>query len=75
MRPLGNVTCISTSPTDGLNLSQTPFCHCELPDFLEDNKLLDELQTELVDLDFTQKNNDLYKFLQVVLFILIIEPF
>ena len=36
-----------------------------MPDFLEDSHRLDELQTELLDLEFAQKNNDLYKFIQV----------
>ena len=50
----------------GLKLSQSPFCHCEIPDFVEDTTLLQSLQKELNDLEFAPKNNDLYKFLQVL---------
>ena len=43
-----------------------PFCHCEMPDFIEDTESLDSLLEELKDLEFVQKSNDLYKFLQVL---------
>ena len=51
----------------GLSLSQAPYCHCEMPDFIKDTDHLEALQEELKDLEFVQKNNDLYKFLQVLL--------
>ena len=42
----------------------SPFCCCQLHHFLQDPAFLTPLQDELLELDFTEKNNDLYKFRQ-----------
>ncbi|WAR24149.1 OGFD1-like protein [Mya arenaria] len=48
----------------GLQLSQEPFCHCMVPGFLSEEKDIEQLKDELMDLEFVPKNNDLYKFIQ-----------
>ncbi|XP_033730695.1 prolyl 3-hydroxylase OGFOD1-like [Pecten maximus] len=48
----------------GLQLCHEPFTHGVLPTFIEDEEFLESLQEELLDLTFTEKNNDLYKFYQ-----------
>jgi len=41
-----------------------PFRCCQLNDFVSDAGFLDALKDELLELDFIEKNNDLYKFQQ-----------
>ncbi|XP_052257592.1 prolyl 3-hydroxylase OGFOD1-like [Dreissena polymorpha] len=49
-----------------VELYQKPFRHCVIPDLIKDEELLETLQEELFALEFTPKNNDLYKFLQTI---------
>ncbi|KAM9607568.1 prolyl 3-hydroxylase OGFOD1 [Trichechus inunguis] len=41
-----------------------PFLHCVIPDFIQSQDFLEGLQKELLNLDFHEKYNDLYKFQQ-----------
>lgn len=41
-----------------------PFSCCQLNSFFEDDTYLRQLKEELLDLNFNEKNNDLYKFQQ-----------
>ncbi|XP_060041503.1 prolyl 3-hydroxylase OGFOD1 isoform X2 [Erinaceus europaeus] len=41
-----------------------PFPHCVIPNFIQSQNFLEELQKELLNLDFHAKCNDLYKFQQ-----------
>lgn len=41
-----------------------PFNCCQLKDFFEDDSFLRQLKEELLELNFSEKNNDLYKFHQ-----------
>jgi hypothetical protein len=49
----------------GVSFNSTPFRHCILSNFLQDEEAVDSLQDELLELNFAEKNNDLYKFHQV----------
>lgn len=42
-----------------------PFTCCVLPNFVKDEGFLKGLKEELLELDFNNKSNDLYKFQQV----------
>ncbi|XP_066569624.1 prolyl 3-hydroxylase OGFOD1 [Amia ocellicauda] len=48
----------------GVELDTHPFPHCVLNNFLQSQTFLQELQRELLELNFHQKSNDLYKFQQ-----------
>ncbi|XP_071952264.1 prolyl 3-hydroxylase OGFOD1-like [Antedon mediterranea] len=41
-----------------------PFTCCVLPNFIENDEFTEDLQDELLNLDFVEKSNDLYKFHQ-----------
>jgi len=41
-----------------------PYSCCQLKNFFENDTFLRQLKHELLDLNFTEKNNDLYKFHQ-----------
>uniref|UniRef100_A0A5F9CY26 2-oxoglutarate and iron dependent oxygenase domain containing 1 n=1 Tax=Oryctolagus cuniculus TaxID=9986 RepID=A0A5F9CY26_RABIT len=41
-----------------------PFLHCVIPNFIQSQDFLERLQKELLNLDFHEKYNDLYKFQQ-----------
>uniref|UniRef100_G3TIM7 Prolyl 3-hydroxylase OGFOD1 n=1 Tax=Loxodonta africana TaxID=9785 RepID=G3TIM7_LOXAF len=41
-----------------------PFLHCVIPNFIQSQDFLEGLQKELLNLDFHEKYNDLYKFQQ-----------
>lgn len=41
-----------------------PFLHCVIPNFIQSQNFLEGLQKELLNLDFHEKYNDLYKFQQ-----------
>ncbi|XP_041359962.1 prolyl 3-hydroxylase OGFOD1-like [Gigantopelta aegis] len=45
-------------------LSQEPFCHITIPQFIQDVHFLKQLEGELSSLSYVEKNNDLYKFHQ-----------
>ncbi|XP_054856659.1 prolyl 3-hydroxylase OGFOD1 [Eublepharis macularius] len=45
-------------------LDPVPFCHCVIPNFIQNENFLEGLQKELLSLDFHEKCNDLYKFKQ-----------
>ncbi|XP_060109644.1 prolyl 3-hydroxylase OGFOD1 [Heteronotia binoei] len=45
-------------------LDPVPFCHCVIPNFIQNESFLEGLQKELLSLDFHEKCNDLYKFKQ-----------
>lgn len=49
----------------GLFVYNKPFMCCCLPNFVENESSLADLKDELLDLEFFEKNNDLYKFHQV----------
>ncbi|XP_072925710.1 prolyl 3-hydroxylase OGFOD1 isoform X5 [Hemitrygon akajei] len=48
----------------GLLVSAQPFTHCVVPDFIQSQSFLTGLQNELLQLNFHEKSNDLYKFKQ-----------
>ncbi|XP_078527691.1 prolyl 3-hydroxylase OGFOD1 [Lissotriton helveticus] len=41
-----------------------PFRHCTIPNFIQSESFLEGLRKELLNLDFHEKSNDLYKFKQ-----------
>uniref|UniRef100_A0A8D0GDX9 Prolyl 3-hydroxylase OGFOD1 n=1 Tax=Sphenodon punctatus TaxID=8508 RepID=A0A8D0GDX9_SPHPU len=45
-------------------LDPVPFHHCLIPNFIQSQDFLEGLQKELLNLDFHEKCNDLYKFKQ-----------
>ncbi|XP_075996177.1 prolyl 3-hydroxylase OGFOD1 [Genypterus blacodes] len=47
-----------------LELDCTPFPHCIIHDFLQSPSFVENLQRELLELNFHEKSNDLYKFKQ-----------
>lgn len=48
----------------GLQVSTQPFTHCVIPDFIQSQSFLTGLQNDLLQLNFHEKSNDLYKFKQ-----------
>ncbi|KAK3584960.1 hypothetical protein CHS0354_009649 [Potamilus streckersoni] len=52
--------------SSGTGLYHKPFAHCILPNFVPDKQFVESLQNELMDLNFTEKSNDLYKFHQSI---------
>ncbi|KAL3869659.1 hypothetical protein ACJMK2_042324 [Sinanodonta woodiana] len=52
--------------SSGTGLYHKPFAHCVLPNFVQDEQFVENLQNELMDLNFTEKSNDLYKFHQSI---------
>ncbi|KAJ8281171.1 hypothetical protein GJAV_G00064330 [Gymnothorax javanicus] len=48
----------------GIEVDCHPFPHCVLKNFIQDQSFVENLQTELSDLNFHDKSNDLYKFKQ-----------
>ncbi|KAM3829171.1 prolyl 3-hydroxylase OGFOD1 [Vipera latastei] len=49
---------------EAVTLDPAPFPHCVIPGFIPSEDFLEELQRELLTLDFHEKCNDLYKFKQ-----------
>ncbi|XP_070616600.1 prolyl 3-hydroxylase OGFOD1 [Erythrolamprus reginae] len=49
---------------EAVTLDPAPFPHCVIPGFIPNEDFLEDLQRELLSLDFHQKCNDLYKFKQ-----------
>ncbi|XP_069353984.1 prolyl 3-hydroxylase OGFOD1 isoform X3 [Eulemur rufifrons] len=49
---------------EAIVMDMDPFLHCEIPNFIQSQDFLEELQKELLNLDFHEKYNDLYKFQQ-----------
>ncbi|KAM6430490.1 prolyl 3-hydroxylase OGFOD1 [Liasis olivaceus] len=49
---------------EAVALDPAPFPHCIIPGFIPNEDFLEELQKELLSLDFHEKCNDLYKFKQ-----------
>ncbi|VDI51714.1 Hypothetical predicted protein [Mytilus galloprovincialis] len=47
-----------------INFSHQPFFHAVINNFVQNVEFLQQLQEELSELTFTEKNNDLYKFYQ-----------
>nr|KAF6407636.1 2-oxoglutarate and iron dependent oxygenase domain containing 1 [Molossus molossus] len=45
-------------------MEMDPFLHCVIPNFIPSQNFLEGLQKELLNLDFHEKYNDLYKFQQ-----------
>ena len=52
-------------PTEAIVMDMDPFLHCVIPNFIPSPNFLEGLQKELLNLDFHEKYNDLYKFQQV----------
>lgn len=52
-------------PTEVIVMDMDPFLHCVIPNFIQSQDFLEGLQKELMNLDFHEKYNDLYKFQQV----------
>ncbi|XP_033118300.1 prolyl 3-hydroxylase OGFOD1-like [Anneissia japonica] len=48
----------------GTQVFTEPFTCCVLPNFVKNQEFLEDLQDELLKLDFQEKSNDLYKFHQ-----------
>jgi hypothetical protein len=51
--------------TENLELNCYPFPHCIIKDFIHSEAFTENLQKELLELNFHEKSNDLYKFKQV----------
>ncbi|KAJ8792037.1 hypothetical protein J1605_020186 [Eschrichtius robustus] len=49
---------------EAIVMDMDPFLHCVIPNFIESENFLEGLQKELLNLDFHEKYNDLYKFQQ-----------
>uniref|UniRef100_A0A667HLG2 2-oxoglutarate and iron dependent oxygenase domain containing 1 n=1 Tax=Lynx canadensis TaxID=61383 RepID=A0A667HLG2_LYNCA len=49
---------------EAIVMDMEPFLHCVIPDFIQSQNFLEGLQKELLNLDFHEKYNDLYKFQQ-----------
>uniref|UniRef100_A0A5F8HAQ8 2-oxoglutarate and iron dependent oxygenase domain containing 1 n=1 Tax=Monodelphis domestica TaxID=13616 RepID=A0A5F8HAQ8_MONDO len=49
---------------EAIIMDPDPFQHCVIPNFIQCQTFLEGLQKELLDLDFHEKCNDLYKFKQ-----------
>ncbi|PNJ62650.1 OGFOD1 isoform 5 [Pongo abelii] len=49
-------------------MDMDPFLHCVIPNFIQSQDFLEGLQKELMNLDFHEKYNDLYKFQQEITF-------
>uniref|UniRef100_A0A8D0L357 2-oxoglutarate and iron dependent oxygenase domain containing 1 n=1 Tax=Sphenodon punctatus TaxID=8508 RepID=A0A8D0L357_SPHPU len=49
---------------ESIVLDPVPFHHCLIPNFIQSQDFLEGLQKELLNLDFHEKCNDLYKFKQ-----------
>ncbi|XP_056612992.1 prolyl 3-hydroxylase OGFOD1 [Triplophysa dalaica] len=47
-----------------VRLDCAPFPHCQITNFLQSESFVESLQTELLQLHFNSKSNDLYKFQQ-----------
>ncbi|XP_030620927.1 prolyl 3-hydroxylase OGFOD1 [Chanos chanos] len=47
-----------------IQLDCEPFSHCKITNFLQSESFVESLQTELLQLKFNHKSNDLYKFQQ-----------
>uniref|UniRef100_A0A8C5C6H3 Prolyl 3-hydroxylase OGFOD1 n=1 Tax=Gadus morhua TaxID=8049 RepID=A0A8C5C6H3_GADMO len=50
--------------TENLELNCYPFPHCIIKDFIHSEAFTENLQKELLELNFHEKSNDLYKFKQ-----------
>ncbi|XP_076988608.1 prolyl 3-hydroxylase OGFOD1 [Tamandua tetradactyla] len=49
---------------EAIVMDKDPFLHCVIPNFIQSQDFLEGLQKELLNLDFHEKYNDLYKFQQ-----------
>ncbi|XP_010986753.3 prolyl 3-hydroxylase OGFOD1 [Camelus dromedarius] len=49
---------------EAIAMDMDPFLHCVIPNFIQSQNFLEGLQKELLNLDFHEKYNDLYKFQQ-----------
>ncbi|KAB0348165.1 hypothetical protein FD754_013022 [Muntiacus muntjak] len=49
---------------EAIVMEMDPFLHCVIPNFIQSQNFLEGLQKELLNLDFHEKYNDLYKFQQ-----------
>ncbi|XP_059940537.1 prolyl 3-hydroxylase OGFOD1 isoform X2 [Mesoplodon densirostris] len=49
---------------EAIVMDMDPFLHCVIPNFIQSENFLEGLQKELLNLDFHEKYNDLYKFQQ-----------
>uniref|UniRef100_A0A8D2DZG1 2-oxoglutarate and iron dependent oxygenase domain containing 1 n=1 Tax=Sciurus vulgaris TaxID=55149 RepID=A0A8D2DZG1_SCIVU len=49
---------------EAIAMDMDPFLHCVIPNFIQNQDFLEGLQKELLNLDFHEKYNDLYKFQQ-----------
>uniref|UniRef100_A0A2K5RC27 2-oxoglutarate and iron dependent oxygenase domain containing 1 n=1 Tax=Cebus imitator TaxID=2715852 RepID=A0A2K5RC27_CEBIM len=49
---------------EAIVMDMDPFLHCVIPNFIQSQDFLEGLQKELMNLDFHEKYNDLYKFQQ-----------
>ncbi|KAK2491919.1 hypothetical protein MC885_004551 [Smutsia gigantea] len=49
---------------EAIVMDMDPFLHCVIPNFIPSQNFLEGLQKELLNLDFHEKYNDLYKFQQ-----------
>jgi hypothetical protein len=48
-----------------MTVYKKPFLHCVLSHLVQNKEFIENLQDEILDLSFVEKNNDLYKFHQV----------
>lgn len=55
-----------------IHLDCEPFPHCQITHFLQNESFVESLRAELLQLNFNSKSNDLYKFQQVSVWIILI---
>lgn len=59
--------CVCNCCAGDLELDCHPFPHCIIKNFIGNQTFVENLQKELLELNFHEKSNDLYKFKQVVI--------
>ncbi|XP_054565982.1 prolyl 3-hydroxylase OGFOD1 isoform X3 [Eptesicus fuscus] len=57
-------SCRTPFSHEAIIMDMDPFLHCVIPNFIPSQNFLEGLQKELLNLDFHEKCNDLYKFQQ-----------
>jgi hypothetical protein len=57
---------------NGINLYHEPFTHCVIDNLIDNNDFINEMKKDIKSkLKYFQKNNDLYKFHQVIVTLII----
>lgn len=61
------IICFLPGECGDIKAYRRPFFHCMLSNLVQNKDFTANLQDEILDLNFVEKNNDLYKFHQVIL--------